>query len=168
MKTTGHAHASVEAVSDPSEAIDGAQRATPKVVFTQPPLQLARLVREEDGAFVVAIAGTERRAERAEDVDPALLREVVERGGRVLVETQDGHLEIAGVLTTRRPLEIDMNGDVSATVRTLRLRAAREVLLTTERAMMRIKGEDVELYGREVLARARDVAKILGRLISLN
>ena len=55
-----------------------------------------------------------------------------------------------------------------AKVRTFELRATKDFLLTTGRAMLRADGEDLELYGREVLTRAREVAKILGRMITLN
>lgn len=126
------------------------------------------VVRERDGAFVVEIAGEEIPASVAPDVDPALLREVAARGGRVLIESAGGAPVIAGALQTRRALEIDPHGDVVATLRSMKVRAAREVQLSTERALVWIKNDDIELYGREVLTRAREVAKILGRLISLN
>jgi len=140
----------------------------PKVVYTLPPLQLARLLGEVEGGWNIEIGGGERRVEASADVDPALLREVAARKGRVLVETSEGAPKIAGVLQVRRALEIDASGDVEATVRSMRVRAKREIQLTTERALIWIKGEDIEIYGKEVLTRAREVAKILGRLISLN
>lgn len=149
-------------------AVQGAERT--RVVYTQPPLQLARLIAEEEGGFRVELGGGQHVLPAASDVDPALLREVVARQGRVLVETHasDGSALIAGVVQVRRTLEIDEHGDVVASLRSLRLKARQEIQLTTERALVWIKGEDVELYGKEVLTRAREVAKILGRLISLN
>lgn len=140
----------------------------PKVVYTQPPIQLARLVTEENGRWRIELGGGLQLVDASPDVDPALLRDVAARSGRVLVETADGVPRIAGALQVRRAIEIDENGDVVTTLRSMRVRATREIQLTTERALVWIKGEDVELYGKEVLTRAREVAKILGRLISLN
>lgn len=143
----------------------------PKVVYTQPPLQLARLIAEEEAdGWRIELGGVERVVEASSDVDPALLRDVVRRAGRVLIETlsADGAPRIAGVLQVRRTLEIDEHGDLVASLRSMQVRATREIQLTTERALVWIKGDDLELYGKEVLTRAREVAKILGRLISLN
>lgn len=140
----------------------------PRVVYTQAPLVLAPLLERRGERWCVLLGGTERELETASDVDPSLLDEVAERGGRVLVETVGGTTRIAGVIQTRRALAIDADGAVDASVTSFRVRAKRELLLTTERAFVWVKGQDVELYGREVLTRAKEVAKILGRLISLN
>ena len=141
-----------------------------KVVYTSPPLSLARLLGPAAaGRWRVEAHGAELEVEAAPDVDPALLAEVVARGGRVLLEASpDEAPRVAGVLQVRRALELDEHGDVRAKVRTFELRATKDFLLTTGRAMLRADGEDLELYGREVLTRAREVAKILGRMITLN
>ena len=79
-----------------------------------------------------------------------------------------GELQIAGVVQTQRSLTVDANGEVNADVRAFRIRVERELLLSSAQAFVRVKRRDIELYGGEVLTRARDVARILGRLISLN
>ena len=154
--------------AEPSDKETSPERS--KVVYATPPLQLARLLGEEDGGWRVEVFGAERVVGADDDVDPALLREVSARGGRVMLEVvgPDQSPLIAGVLQVRRALEIDADGDVVAELRSLRLRATKELLLTTGRAMLWVKTEDVELYGKEVLTRAREVAKILGRMITLN
>lgn len=140
----------------------------PRVVYTQAPLALAPLLGRRGERWGVLIGGGERELPAASDVDPALLEAIAARGGRVLVETVNGAAQIAGGVQTRRALEIDEEGAVDAQVTSFRVRAKRELLLTTERAFVWVKGQDVELYGKEILTRAKEVAKILGRLISLN
>lgn len=142
----------------------------PKVVYAYAPLSLARLLGPApEGGWRVAAHGAERTVQAAEDVDPQLLAEVAERGGRVLLEANGQEApRIAGVVQVRRALEIDANGDVVASIRSLDLRATKDLLLTTGKAMLWVKREDVELYGREVVTKAREVAKILGRMIALN
>ncbi len=149
---------------------EGSVEERPKVVYAYAPLSLVRLLGPgPQGGWRVAANGAERTVQAAEDVDPKLLAEVAERGGRVLLETigQDSP-RIAGVVQVRRALEIDAQGDVVATIRSLELRATKDLLLTTGKAMLWVKREDVELYGREVVTKAREVAKILGRMITLN
>lgn len=142
----------------------------PKVVYAVAPLSLGRLLGAgEAGSWRVVVHGAERTAAAAEDVDPKLLAEVAERGGRVLLEAVGQEApRIAGVVQVRRALEIDERGDVVAKIRSLELRATKDLLLSTGRAMLWVKAEDVELYGREVVTKAREVAKILGRMIALN
>ena len=139
-----------------------------KVVYTQPPISLAPLLSESQDEWHIELAGVERSVSCAPDVDRALLREVVARKGRVLIEIVDGEPRIAGVLQTRRGLEVDQNGDVLAELRSLRVKVTEEIQLSTARAFIALKRDDIEIYGKEVLTRAREVAKILGRLISLN
>lgn len=140
-----------------------------RVVYTHAPLQLARLVAHSDQGWRIEVAGAESHVLAAPDVDPALLDEVLARGGRVLVEsTSQGETKIAGVMQTRRAVEIDPDGHVSAKVRSFTVEASGEVLLKTTAAFLRVQAKNVELYGGEVLTRARDAARILGRLITLN
>ncbi|MBX3276027.1 MAG: hypothetical protein KF729_37595 [Sandaracinaceae bacterium] len=141
----------------------------PRVVYTNAPLQLARLIERDGVAWALELGGERRTVEAGPDVDPALLDEVLERGGRVLVEsTSNGALTIAGVVQTQRTLTVDADGEVNVDVKAFRVRAERELLLSSAHAFVRIKRKDIELYGGEVLTRAREVARIIGRLISLN
>ena len=68
----------------PTESVAAAK---PRVVYTNAPLQLARLVGRDESRWELELGGEVRTVEAAEDVDPELLVEVLERGGRVLVET---------------------------------------------------------------------------------
>lgn len=141
----------------------------PRVVYTSAPLMLARLLGRDGERWTLELGGEPRSVEAAPEVDPALLAEVLEQGGRVLVETApSGAATIAGVVQTRRAVTVNPDGEVDLEVRAFRVRADREVLLSTARAFVQVKVQDVELYGNEVLTRARKVARILGRLISLN
>ena len=105
----------------------------PKVVYTQAPLSLARLLGPTEDGRRIESHGTESVVAASSDVDPALLREVAERGGRVLLEIPagDGPPQIAGVVQVRRTLEIDEEGNVFAKLRSLELRATQSVLLST-------------------------------------
>lgn len=151
------------------EAVASHGSVRPRIVYTSAPLMLARLLGRDGERWTLELGGERRAVEAAPEVDPALLAEVLEQGGRVLVETlSSGAPTIAGVVQTRRAVTVNPDGEVDLEVRAFRVRADREVLLSTARAFVQVKVQDVELYGSEVLTRARKVARILGRLISLN
>jgi len=75
---------------------------------------------------------------------------------------------IIGVLQTQRALTIDRQGVVEAAVNKLRLTAHHEMLLSAPRTFLRLKAGEVEVYGDRVITRAREIAKTLARMISLN
>jgi hypothetical protein len=100
-------------------------------------------------------------------VDPALLDEASATGARVLLETEPVPL-IVGVVQVARTPSINREGDFIAKARRVVLEGQREVQLKTTRAFVRLHHEDVELFGRNVLTRAREAAKILARMIDLN
>ncbi len=130
-------------------------------------LVLGTLLERQGSAFRVRVAGAERLLPWDPAVDPALLEQAMASGARVVVELGAAPA-IVGALVVARPLSIDRHGDVEARVRRLRLTAVDEVLLRTGGAFARLKGGELELYGDRVLTRAREVARILGRMIKLN
>jgi len=150
----------------PGESSESRPRA--RVVYTQPPLILGEILKREGDGWLVRVADEECIASPDAAVDPLLLEEMARHGGRVVLETTDGKLRIAGVLTTSRTLLINREGVVDATVASFRVTAQREVLLRAPGAFARIVGDEVELYGQQVVARARGLARILARMIKLN
>lgn len=143
------------------------RRPPPRVVHPEPAVQLGRVTGRAGALWRVAVGARERLLPLDPAVDPALLEEALASGARVVIDGA-GAPCVAGVLLSARPLTIDRAGDVAASVRRLAVRVADEALLATPRAFVRVAGEEVELFGNRVLARAREVAKILGRLIALN
>jgi hypothetical protein len=133
-----------------------------------PALRLAALVSEvSPERWVVRLGAREREAALDASVDPALLREALGEGGRVVVEDGDG-VVIVGTLCARRAVGYDRDGSVSVTARRFEVSATERVTLRTARAYVDLKRADVEVYGHRVVTRAREVAKILARLVSLN
>lgn len=102
-------------------------------------------------------------------VDPALLREAIATGARVVLDRDEsGEMTIVGVLATRRALTIDRTGAVEADVRRFSITAAEEALLRASGAFLQIKLDDVELYGKRVVSRARELYRVLGRMVKIN
>jgi hypothetical protein len=110
------------------------------------------------------VGGAERLLAADASVDPALLREAAATSARVVL---DGAV-IVGVLATRRALTIDREGAVEAHVRRFALTATDEALLSGPDAFVRLKLGDVELYGRRVVSRARELCRVLGRMVKIN
>jgi len=122
-----------------------------------------------DGRWRVRAGGAEVTAEADPAIDPALLAEAVASGARVVLETGAGAPPvIAGVLATSRALTIDRSGAVEATVRRLALTATEEALLRGPGAFVRLKVDEVELYGKRVVSRARELCRLLGRMVKIN
>lgn len=138
-----------------------------RVVYTHAPVLFGVLLDGDGKTWRVRVGANERMLEAADDVDPALLREVAERQGRVLVDAGPPAL-IAGVLQTTRTVSIDRNGDVDAKVNRFQIHAREEAVLRTNDAYARVRDSDVQLAGRKLVLRAREIAKILGRMIALN
>jgi hypothetical protein len=130
-------------------------------------LGLARLIAREGEAWRVSVGGVERVAERDPSVDEALLDECLARGARVVVE-EGAAVVIVGALATSRSLSVDARGDVRAAVGVFEVTARESVTLRTDRAFVQVKGPDVETFGRTVVTRARELAKVLGRMVKIN
>jgi hypothetical protein len=128
---------------------------------------LATVLAEEPEGWRVRIGTRESVLPLDASVDPALVREALEDGARVLVESAESPV-VVGVVQTSRALRVDRQGSVKAEVEQFSLRARLGATLQTHSAFLRVKGSEVELYGKQVVTRAREVAKILARMISLN
>jgi hypothetical protein len=143
-------------------------RASPRVVYTQPPLQLAVLVGRDGEAWRVRLGGEERVLHADASIDPKLLEEAAGAGGRVVVDCAGEAPSIAGLLVTSRAVRVDRNGEVDAKVRAFRVSADDEITVKIPRAFIRLRGEEVETYGHRILTRARGVLRLLGVAIKLN
>jgi len=101
-------------------------------------------------------------------VDPLLVDEACACGARVLVEVGPRGATLVGVVQTSRALRIDRRGVVNAVVERLSIQARTEAVLKTFSAYLQLKAGDAELRGVRTLVRAREMAKVLARIISLN
>ena len=128
---------------------------------------LARLVAPAGDVWEVRVGGQTHHVGVCPSVDPALLAEACEAGARVLIEVSGTPL-IVGVVQVARTPTMDREGNLIADAQRVILRGAQEVLLQSKRSYVRLQHEDIELYGRDSLTRARGVAKILARMIDLN
>ena len=138
-------------------------------VAAEPGIALGLLLGELDGRFRARVGGVERLVDVDPSVDPELLREAIRSGARVVLEpTEAGALAVVGVLSTARVLTIDRSGAVEAQVRRIALSASEEALLAAPGAFIRAKREDIELYGRRVISRARELYRVLGRMVKIN
>jgi hypothetical protein len=132
-------------------------------------IALARVLGRAPGGWRVQAGGSERLATLDPAVDPALVDEALATGARVVLDTSAlPAAVIVGTLTTARPVSLDRHGDLT-------VRARRVLLDATERALVRIPGAfvelkkgEVEVYANRVLTRARELAKTLAAMISLN
>jgi hypothetical protein len=128
---------------------------------------LATVLAEEAGGWRVRIGKQEQVVPLDACVDPALMHEALADGARVLVEAGAAPV-VVGVVQTSRALRVDRQGGVDAAVERFQIQARQSATLKTGTAFMQVKGAEVELYGTRVLTRAREVAKILARMINLN
>ena len=101
-------------------------------------------------------------------VDPLLLEEARLAGARALLELGPGGPRLVGVVQTSRSLRIDRQGVVETKVERFSVQARKEAVLKTLGAFLRLDGGEVELRGVRTLLRAREMAKVLARIISLN
>jgi hypothetical protein len=128
---------------------------------------LATVLAEEAGGWRVRIGAQEQVMVLDPSVDPALVREALEEGARALVEANPVPT-LVGVVQTSRALRVDRQGGVDAEVERFQVHASQGAMLKTAAAFLQVKGAEVELYGERILSRAREVAKILARMINLN
>jgi hypothetical protein len=132
-------------------------------------IALGVVMGEAAGGWRVRHGRTEQPLQADPCVDPALLREAAATGARVVLDASaDGPPVIVGVIATRRALTVDPDGAVEARVRRFSLTASEEATLAGPGAFVRLKLDDVELYGRRVISRARELYRVLGRMVKIN
>ncbi|MFY1829225.1 hypothetical protein ACN47A_25125 [Myxococcus fulvus] len=150
-----------------------AKRGAPPVPDTQASseldgaIRLATVLAEESSGWRVRLGTKEQVLSLDASVDPGLVREALESGARVLVELSAPPM-VVGVVQTSRALRVNRQGRVEAQVEKFDLYSREGATMKTSGAFMQVKGSEVELYGTRILTRAREVAKILARMINLN
>ena len=143
------------------------RRVGPRLVYTEAPIQLGRLVRSTEQGWVVRVGGTEMNAAPDNGVDHLLLQQCLERNSPVLIESGHPPL-IVGALATQRTLEIDPQGRVEAHVDSFAIHAQKELMLRAASSFLRLRGGEIESFAGEVVTRARNTVRILGALIRMN
>jgi hypothetical protein len=123
--------------------------------------------REGDG-WRVRIGDREHLVAADPSVDPALLEEAARNGGRVVIDAMTEAPVVVGLLMTARTLTVDRAGVLDAKVRSMRIAADDEITFKTPRAYIRMRGEQLETYGQQIVTRARGVLRLLGVAIKLN
>jgi hypothetical protein len=151
-------------------AVSSVETLAPRVVYTQAPVQLGALLGRADGEgrWRVRAGFVELLAQCDPSVDPTLLDEACVNGARVVLDTSAGAPVIVGTLAVSRSLTVSREGDVDAKVRSLKIAAETEALVQTPHAFLRLQGDEVELSGGRVLTRARELLKLLGRMVKVN
>ncbi len=129
---------------------------------------LGAVVGAEGSRWRVRTAAGEVLVPLDPSVDPLLVEEARASGARVLLERGPGGAVLVGVVQTSRALRIDRDGVVEAEVERFSLQARSEAVLKTVSAFLQLKAGEVELRGIRTLVRAREMAKVLARIISLN
>jgi hypothetical protein len=145
---------------------ESSEQISPRVVYTEPPILLAKVIREENGSFVIRAGTQEHLVACDPSVDPAVIRAAIGSGARVVLE-RTPELAIVGTLQTSQTLTVDRNGKLEATLEEIKL-TAKKTLLRVPGAFVELKPEEVEVFGNRVLTRARRVAKTLAAMIELN
>lgn len=139
---------------------------SPRVVYTEPPILLARVVSEESGRFRVRVGTQEHLVGCDASVDPVVVTAAIVSGARVVLERVP-ELAIVGTLQTARTLTVDRDGKLEATLEEIKL-SAKKTLLRVPGAFVELKAHEVEVFGNRVLTRARRVAKTLAAMIEFN
>ncbi|HET6984715.1 MAG TPA: hypothetical protein VFI53_21405, partial [Myxococcaceae bacterium] len=129
---------------------------------------LGTVLGSEGERWRIRMAGSEQLLPLDPSVDPLLLEEARLSGARALLELGPGGPRLVGVVQTSRALRIDREGTVDETVERFSVQARKEALLRTLSSFLRLKDGEVELRGIRTLVRAREMAKVLARIISLN
>lgn len=148
----------------------GARSERHELLRADPPpgVALGTVVGSEGARWRIRTGGSEQLLALDPSVDPLLLEEARESGGRVLIEVGPAGPSVVGVVQTSRALRVDRQGVVEASVERLSIHARGEAVLKTFAAFLQLKGGEVELRGVRTLVRAREMAKVLARIISLN
>jgi hypothetical protein len=130
-------------------------------------IRLARVLVREGDLFRVRCGGREEVVACDPSVDPALVEAAIASGTRVVVE--DGpEKAIVGALATARAIPVDRDGAVRFSLKRFEVSADEKVLLKTGSAFLSLDGGEVEIFGRRILTRARELARVLARAIQLN
>ena len=158
-----NAPAAPEAQIESSEV----RQVSPRLIYTEAPIQLGRLVRCAENDWVVSVGGSEVHASPDASVDRQLLEQCLERNTPVLLESGHPPL-IVGALATQRTLEIDPHGRVEAHVVSFAVHAQKELMLRAASSFLRLRGGQIESFAGEVITRARNTVRILGALIRMN
>jgi hypothetical protein len=132
-----------------------------------PGLRLARVLGRLGDRFSVELEGVPTAVSCDASVDPALVEEALSTGARVVVEVAEVAL-IVGALVTARPVCVRRDGTLRVTVRRFEVAAEEGALLRSREAFLRVREGEVEVFGRRVLTRARELVRLLGRAIQLN
>ena len=130
-------------------------------------IRLAVVVGREGDLFRVRAGRWERLAACDPSVDHALVEAALTSGARVVLEEQPAPV-IVGALATRRAVEVGPGEEVHLSVKRFVVEATEEALLRTRSAFLRVKDDEVELFGGRILSRARELARVLARAIQLN
>lgn len=132
-----------------------------------PAVALGVLVAREGVLWRVRVGAAERALAVDPGVDPTLLDEACATGARVLIDGT-GEGTVVGVVMTARPVTYGRDGAVSVEASRVTVEARESVLLKTPWSFVQLRQGEAELYGNKVLLRAREVAKVLARMIALN
>jgi hypothetical protein len=153
----------------PARKRSPARRAAVPAAVAAGPISLATVMSRADDRWRVGAAGGSRVIAADPSVDPALLEACVASGGHVVIdEAGAAGPRIVGALATAPALTIDRAGNVDARVKRFRITASDEALLRTLSSFLRVKGDDVEIFGQDVVTRARELCRLFGRMIKLN
>src|SRR5262249_26362831 len=134
-----------------------------------PGLRLGRILGQGPEGWRVEMGGEEVAAAVDASVDPALLADAAKSGARgVLESAHEGRWVLVGLLATQRAVAIDRHGDVDAQVRRFKVSAEGEVLFKQPGAFLQLKLGEAELYATRIACRARELTRLLGRMIKLN
>jgi hypothetical protein len=145
---------------------ESGEQMSPRVVYTEPPVLLARVIGEEASSFRIRVGTQEHLVPCDPSVDPAVVRGAIATGARVVLE-RTPELTIVGTLQTAQTLVVDRNGKLDATLEEIKL-TAKKTLLRVPGAFVELKSSEVEVYGNRVLTRARKLAKTLATMIEFN
>jgi len=129
-------------------------------------IQLARVLAREGDVFRVRWAGREELVPCDPSVDPALVEAAIASGARVVVEDGPG-AAIVGALATSRTVEVGRDDSVRLSVERFEV-SAKAALVQTPAAFVSLKDDEVEVFGRRIVSRARELARVLARAIQLN
>lgn len=163
------------AVADPPQAARGAGSQQTLAAAPEeegPTLTMARVV-SLDAEARVAVLQLGARESVAAPLDEALELVVVEtalaRGERVLVERDGARLVVLGALRTSATPGVDAIEDLTLRAGRLRLEAEHRLLLRSGEASTELRAHGrIETRAVEIVSRASETQRLVGRLVRLN